>query len=80
MIYLAALLKPVDWLGFEVEGRGISYSGDHYYDLIGRVKVRPMEMLFFAGGWRHQDLELDEDDVQVDVEFGGPFLEAGIEF
>jgi outer membrane protein len=80
MVYIGAQVDPVDWLGLEAEVRGIAYNGNHYYDLIGRVKVKPLELFFIAGGWRHQEVDIEEDDVFVNLEFSGPFVEAGIEF
>jgi outer membrane protein len=82
MLYAAAQVEPVDWLALEAEGRGVTYSGDHVFSFIGRVKVKPVKPLpfFIAGGWRHEDIDVDEEDVVVDVTVSGPFAEAGIEF
>jgi outer membrane protein len=80
LVYIGMQLKPLDYLAFEAEGRGIAFEGDHYYDLIGRVKVKPFGPFFIAGGYRYQDLDFDEDGVIVDEEIGGPFVEAGLEF
>lgn len=80
MVYLGARVRPVEWLGLEVEARGITYGGNHYYDLIGRVKATPIKPAFVAGGWRHEDIKIDEEDVLVEVTFSGPFIEAGVEF
>lgn len=80
MVFVAVQFRPFDRLAFEVEGRGISYSGNDLYSLIGRVKVAVAGPLFVAGGYRYEKLELDEEDVLADIEFGGPFLEAGFSF
>jgi outer membrane protein len=80
LVYVGVQLRPLDYLAFEAEGRGLAYSGDHFYDLIGRVKVKPFGPFFIAGGYRYQDLDFDEDDVIVDVDIGGPLVEAGLEF
>jgi outer membrane protein len=80
MIFLAARFRPIERLSFEAEGRGISYSGNDVYSLIGRVKVRIVGPLFAAGGYRYEKAKLDEKDVLADVEFSGPFLEAGFSF
>lgn len=79
MIYVGLQLKPVKALAVEVEARGIAISGNHFYDLIGRVKVKPIGPLFISGGYRLQDIKIDESDVKANLEFNGPFLEIGVE-
>jgi outer membrane protein len=80
MVYLAARFQPIERLSLEAEARGITYSGNDIYSLIGRVKVRIVGPLFAAGGYRYEKTKLDEEDVQADIEFSGPFLEAGFAF
>lgn len=80
MVFLAVQFSPIEELSFQVEGRGISYSGNDLYSIIGRVKVNVFGPLFAAGGYRYDKLKLDEEDVVADVEFSGPFLEAGFSF
>ena len=36
--------------------------------------------LFIAGGWRYEDIAIDEKDIKAEVKFSGPFLEAGVDF
>ncbi|WP_319522876.1 TIGR04219 family outer membrane beta-barrel protein [uncultured Desulfosarcina sp.] len=80
MVFLAVQLRPLDWLSFEAEGRGISYSGNDVYSLIGRVKFNFAGPFFVAGGYRYEKVDLDEKDVLADIEISGPFLEAGFSF
>jgi outer membrane protein len=80
MVFLAVQFSPIEELSFQVEGRGVSYSGNDLYSIIGRLKVNIFGPLFAAGGYRYEKLELDEEDVLVDVEFSGPFLEVGFFF
>jgi outer membrane protein len=80
MIFLAVRFNPIEALSFQVEGRGISYSNNDLYSIIGRVKVTIFGPLFAAGGYRYEKLKLNEEDVSADVEFSGPFLEAGFSF
>ncbi|NDY41442.1 TIGR04219 family outer membrane beta-barrel protein [Dissulfurirhabdus thermomarina] len=80
MVYAGVQFKPFDSLSIEAEGRGITYNGDSYYDLIGRVKLSPVPLFFVAGGYRYENLDVDENDVVVDLEFAGPFVEVGLEF
>jgi outer membrane protein len=80
MVYLGAQVVPVQWLSLEGEARAITYKDDHFYSLIGRVKVRPLGPVFFAGGWRHDDADFEEEGITADLTISGPFLEAGLEF
>ena len=80
MIYVGLQIRPTDKFAFEFEGRGISYSGNSYYDAIARVKLKPLGPVFVAGGYRYQTLKVDEDDIVADLTFEGPFVEAGFEF
>jgi outer membrane protein len=80
MVFLAMQFKPLERFAVEVEARGISYSGNDVYSLIGRLRINLFGPLFAAGGYRYDKIELDEDDLDVDVDFSGPFLEAGFSF
>ncbi|MBW1899164.1 MAG: TIGR04219 family outer membrane beta-barrel protein, partial [Deltaproteobacteria bacterium] len=80
MLYLAAQFKPVDRFAVEVEARGMSNGDEKIYSLVGRVKVKVFGPAFAAGGYRYDVIELDEEGLIVDATFGGPFLEAGVQF
>jgi outer membrane protein len=80
MVYAGIQFKPFKFIGIEGEARGIGYSSDHYYDLIGRLKIKPFGPIFLAGGYRYEDVKIDEWDVRATLKFQGPFLEAGFEF
>jgi outer membrane protein len=80
MLYLGFQVKPVKWIAAEGEARGITYGGNHYYDLIGRVKLKPFGPVFAAAGYRYEKVDIDRDDVKAKASFGGPFGEIGIEF
>jgi len=81
MVYLGFQIKPVKWIAAEGEARGIAYDGNnHYYDLIGRVKLKPFGPLFAAAGYRYEKVKFDRFDVKADASFGGPFGEIGVEF
>ena len=80
MLYLAMQIKPVDKLAIEAEARAISYSGNKLYSLVGRVKYNILGPVFAAAGYRYDKLKIDEEDVEVDVDFSGPFIEAGFKF
>jgi outer membrane protein len=80
MAYLALQIMPVDILSIEAEARGVSYSGNQLYSLIGRVKFNVVGPLFVAAGYRYDTLKIDEEDVEIEVDFSGPFFEAGFKF
>ena len=80
MLYLAAQLHPIDWLHLEGEGRGILFSDNEVYSLIGRLRFDIYGPLFAAGGYRFDKIKIDEQDVLVDTDFSGPFLELGLSF
>jgi outer membrane protein len=80
LVYLGLQVKPFKWLAAEGEARGIVYGKNHYYDLIGRVKFKPIGPVFAAAGYRYEKVRIDRDDVKADARFDGPFGEVGIEF
>jgi outer membrane protein len=80
MIYGGIQVKPVSALSIEAEIRGVAYSGNHYYDYIGRLRINPIPLVFVAGGYRAETVKIDQNDVKADIKFGGPFIEAGLSF
>jgi outer membrane protein len=80
MVYLAVQVSPIEKATFELEARGITYGDNKAFSLIGRVKVNVAGPVFAAGGYRYEDIEIDEDGVIADMDFGGPFIEAGVQF
>lgn len=80
MAYAAIQLAPLEWLVFEAEARGISYSGNSLYSLTGRVKWMVFGPVFVTAGYRYDKVEIDEEDIDADIEFSGPVFEAGFKF
>lgn len=80
MVYLGAQVKLIDKLSLEAEIRGIAYSSNHYYDLIGRAKYKVFGPAFLGAGYRYEDIKIDHKDVKANVRFEGPFAEVGVEF
>ncbi len=80
MIYGGIQVKPISSLSLEFEIRGIAYSGNHYYDYLGRLKFNPIPLVYVAAGYRAETIKIDESDVKADIKFGGPFIEAGLSF
>jgi outer membrane protein len=80
MVYTGVQIEPFKYTALELEGRGIGWSSNHYFSLIGRLKIKPFGPFFVAGGYRYDDVNLDYKDVDVHAEFQGPFAEVGFEF
>ena len=80
MLYLAVHLRPLERLSIEGEGRGVIFGNDKVYSLIGRLKLKVFGPLFIAGGYRYDKADIDEKGVVVDMDFSGPFAEAGLVF
>jgi len=80
MIYAAVIVKPISTFSIEAEGRGIAIGSNSYYDVIGRLKIKPIGPLFISGGYRYETVKINESDVKTDVKFSGPFGELGLSF
>lgn len=80
VLYGGFQVKPAKWVALEGEARGLMYAKNYFYDLIGRVKIKPFGPVFAAGGYRYEKVKIDTNDVKADAWFEGPFVEAGIEF
>jgi len=79
MGFLALQVNLLKQLALEAEFRGIAYSGNHFYDLTGRVKYS-LGPVFLAGGWRYEEVELDESNIRASLNVGGPYGELGVSF
>ena len=80
MLYVGVQFMPVSALAFEAEGRGIAIGDNKLYSLIGRVRYNFAGPVFLAGGYRYDKLEIDEESVDAEIDFQGPFVELGLKF
>ncbi len=80
MLYAGAQFAPIERLSLEAELRGIAYDGNHLYSALGRAKVMIFGPVFGALGYKYEALSIHEDSLDVDLNIGGAFLEAGFEF
>lgn len=80
MAYLAVQIMPTDNFAIEAEVRGISISDNSLWSFIGRLRLNIAGPAFVAGGYRLDTLDIDTEDVVVDADFGGPFVEVGLKF
>ncbi len=80
MAYIGVRLSPFSSFALEAEARGAAYGGDSVYSLMGRIKYDLAGPVFAAAGYRYDSYDISEDDLDVDVDFSGPFAEAGFSF
>jgi len=80
MAYLGLQVKPTSSFSLEGEFRGLVYNGNHYYDLIGRVKYYFIKLAFVSAGYRHEEISMDQSDIKLNVRFSGPLVEVGFQF
>jgi outer membrane protein len=80
MLFAAVQLMPMNLFAIEVEFRGVAQGQNHYYDYIGRLKIKPIPIVYVSGGYRSEDIKIDDSDVKAAMKFKGPFVEAGVNF
>lgn len=80
MLYLSAQLKNENTFSIEAEARGLRYSGDYTYSLIGRMRMHISGPLHLAAGYRHDYIKLDVHDIDSEGTFYGPFMETVLIF
>jgi outer membrane protein len=80
MVYVGIQVKPIKILSIEAEARGIAYGSNSYFDISGRLKVKPYGPLFIAAGYRYETIKINQSDVNANIKFGGPFAELGVTF
>ena len=80
MLYAAVQIMPTDHFAIEAEARGLTVGGNSLISLMGRLRYQFAGPVFIAGGYRVDTLTIDQDDVDMDLSFSGPFLEAGLKF
>ena len=79
MGHFAFQFKPVKKISIDGELKGIAYGSNRYYDVTGRVKFKIVKLLFLSGGYKYQNIKIDQREVKSDLRFGGPLLEIGLE-
>jgi outer membrane protein len=80
MLYLAAQLMNKDWVSIEAETRGIRYTGDYTYSLIGRIQMHITGPWHLAAGYRHDYIKFKVHDIDSEGTFQGPFMETVLIF
>jgi outer membrane protein len=83
MVYLGIQVEPISVFRIEAEIRGIAIGESHFYDYMGMVKIMPVGPLYISAGYRSEQIKIASNqvsDVDADIKFGGPFIEAGVSF
>jgi len=82
-VSLGVNLQVVSLIG---ELRGITYSGNHYYDFTAEVRAKPVSVpalaSFFVGaGYRYEELKLEDvGDVSAKIKISSLFANVGLSF
>jgi len=80
MVYAGVQVKPISYFAIEGEFRGIAIGQNHFYDYIAKIRVNPVPIFYISGGYRSEDIKIDQSAVTADVKFSGPFVEVGLSF
>ena len=58
----------------------MEYDGNSFLDAEAQLEFSPLPMVGIYGGYRTFDLNIDDTDLNVDVDFSGPFVGAMVRF
>jgi len=71
---------PKTPLAFDVEAKGVAYSGNYFIDFKGLAMLK-YNVLYAGAGYRYQRLKIDNiSDTYSDLKFKGLTVEAGVKF
>jgi outer membrane protein len=77
---LRARVALGDMLGIVGRFGYIAYSGNSFLDAEAQIEFSPIPLLGIYAGYRLFNIDVDEDDVFLDLEFAGPFAGAMLRF
>lgn len=58
----------------------LEVSGNSFLDADAQVEFSPLPFVGVFGGYRHLDLDIDENDLIIDATFAGPYAGAFVRF
>jgi outer membrane protein len=58
----------------------LEVSGNSFLDADAQVEFSPLPFVGVFGGYRHLDLDIDENDIVIDATFAGPYAGAFVRF
>ncbi len=71
-------------LYLSLAGEGLAYSGHSFYDLRGTLGYSLQDFfladLRLEGGYRHISIDYDQEDLELDTSFSGPFAGLSLNF
>ena len=74
----AGFLK--DMVRVDARASGMTYSGNHLYDVDAYASFAPLPFVRIQGGYRYIDLKIDQDDTLASFKLSGPYLGAQLSF
>ena len=85
MLHGSLEVSPFSFLSILAEANGIAYQGNHYYDILGELRIKPFKTLpvdlFIGVGYKYEKLKLDDiEDTSADIKIKQPYVQAGIMF
>ena len=85
MLYGSVSITPIDLISVVVEGKGIKYSDNYYYDLLGEIRISPLNGIvmkpYISLGYKVERLRIDDvDDTYSDIRIKQPYLAIGVNF
>jgi outer membrane protein len=69
-----------DMVRVDVRASGMTYSGNHLYDVDAYASFAPLPFVRIQGGYRYIDLKIDQDDTLASFKLNGPYLGAQLSF
>lgn len=80
LVYGAIQINPTEYAAIEGEAWAYSYDEDKIFNLVGRLKLKPVGPLMLSAGYRGEIIDFEKSDLVVDANFAGPFVEVGVSF
>lgn len=69
-----------DMVRVDARAAGITYSGNHLYDVDAYASFAPLPFVRIQGGYRYIDLKIDKDGTLASFKLKGPYVGAQLSF
>lgn len=77
---LRTRIALADLLGISARAGYLEYDGNNFLDADVQLEFSPLPLAGIFVGYRFFDLEVDESDIYVDLEFSGPYAGVMVRF